>query len=377
MQVGINGFFWGREETGSGQYLQGLVGGLASLEADLRCALVAPHNGPLPGDVERYPVRLPRLGRDLSKLWFEQLTFSAACQRLEADVAHVPYFAAPLFSSVPTVVTVHDLIPLILGEYRGSLLVRGYTQLVSAAARRAQALISDSESARQDILARLGVPEERVHVVPLAVDDRLDPAPEEAQQQLRRRYHLPETFLLYLGGFDRRKNLITLFRALARLRDRLRPPPVLAIAGRLHRRETRVVADPRRQASEAGVSDLVRYLGWISPAEKPALYSAASLFAFPSSYEGFGLPPLEAMACGTPVVASDSSSLPEVVGSGGLLVPPDDSEAWSEALASLLEDNSKRQMLGDAALAHSRRFSWHRTAEATAAVYESTREVSL
>ncbi|MFQ5945692.1 MAG: glycosyltransferase family 4 protein, partial [Anaerolineae bacterium] len=243
-------------------------------------------------------------------------------------------------------------------------------------ARRAQALISDSDSTRQDILARLGVPQERVHVVPLAVDNRLAPAPEQAQSQVRQRYHLPETFLLYLGGFDRRKNLATLFRALAQLRDRLRPPPVLAIAGRLATRESRVVSDPRRQASEAGVSDLVRYLGWISPAEKPALYSAASAFAFPSSYEGFGLPPLEAMACGTPVVASDSSSLPEVVGPGGLLVAPDDSEAWSEALASLLEDDSKRETLGSAALAHSRRFSWRRTAEATAAVYQRTKEAS-
>ncbi|MFQ5945955.1 MAG: glycosyltransferase [Anaerolineae bacterium] len=173
MQVGINGFFWGREETGSGQYLRGLVRGLTSLEADLRCTLIAPRNGPLPGDMKRYPVRLPRLGRNLSKLWFEQLTFSATCRRLQADIAHVPYYAAPLFSSVPMVVTVHDLIPLILGEYRGGPLVRAYIRLVSAAARRAQALISDSESTRQDILARLGVPQERVNVVPLAVDDRL------------------------------------------------------------------------------------------------------------------------------------------------------------------------------------------------------------
>ncbi len=370
MQVGINGFFWGRADTGSGQYLRGLLRGLASLDADLRCTLIAPHNGPLPGKMERYPVQLPRLGRNLSKLWFEQLAFSAACRRLDTDVAHVPYYAAPVFSSVPTVVTVHDLIPLILDEYRAGLLVRAYTRLVSAAARRAQALISDSESARQDILAHLGIPEERIEVIPLAVDDRLGPAPKEAQRQVRRRYQLPETFVLYLGGFDRRKNLTTLFRALALLRDGLRTPPALAVAGRLATQESRVVSDPRRLASEAGVSDLVRFLGWVSPAEKPALYSAASVFAFPSRYEGFGLPPLEAMACGTPVVASDASSLPEVVGPGGILVAPDDPKAWSQALASLLEDCSQRQVLENAALAQSRRFSWRRTAEATAAVYD-------
>jgi glycosyltransferase involved in cell wall biosynthesis len=301
-------------------------------------------------------------------------------------VAHAPYFAPPMAKPCPVVVTVHDLITLLFPEYSTSTAVRAYNALVSAAARRADAIIADSQHSARDIVRLLGAPEERVRVVYLAAESRFRPA--ERQEDLdgvRRRYGLPERFIFYIGGLNRHKNLGMLLQAFAAARQRLPNAYTLAIAGRAQGGNPAIFPDLRQQARGLGLSFTeedgnghagdgpcdVRFLRFVPEEDKPLLYGAADLFVFPSLYEGFGLPPLEAMACGTPVICSNAASLPEIVGDGGLLVDPTDVGALVEAMRAVLSDEALRAGLRQRGLAQAARFSWRRTADETVAVYES------
>jgi glycosyltransferase involved in cell wall biosynthesis len=360
MRVGINALFLGLPGTGSGQYTRNLLEALAKANPMNEYLLFSP--GPAsPTSNTQYPIS------NRAKLWFEQISFPRACRRL--DLAHVPYFASPLFPTVPTVVTVHDLIPLIVPAYRGSLLVRLYTRLVAAAARKAEAIITVSQASEQDIVRHLHIPPERIHVTYEAAGETFQPVEDEAQlAAVRQKYALPKRYLLYLGGFDQRKNVSTVVRAFALLINR-QPQARLVIAGKLPGRASPMFLAPCCLVEELGVEERVIFTGWVAEEDKPALLSGATAFVFPSLYEGFGLPPLEAMACGTPAIASNRSSLPEVVGEGGILVKPTDVEALAEAMESLLVDDALRAELRRRALAQAAKFSWKQTALETLAVY--------
>lgn len=354
MRVGINAFFLGQEGTGSGQYTAELLCALRQISSEHGYLCLSPPEG--------------RRGRNLEKVWFEQVSYPRECRRLAVDVAHVPYFAPPLRPTVPTVVTIHDVIPLILPEYRGSPLVRMYMRLVSAAAHQAQMVLTDSEASKRDIVRALGIDSERVRVVYLAAGKRYRPVEDKAiLENVRVRYGLPDVYILYLGGFDPRKNVNILLRSYSQLAD----APPLVIAGRLPERGSAMALDPRPLAKDLGIDGQVRFIGWVSEEDKPALYTAAWCFVFPSLYEGFGLPPLEAMACGTPVIASDSSSLPEVIGDGGLLVNSTSAAQLAEALGALCANPQLRAELAVRALARAAQFSWAKTATETLAVYEA------
>jgi glycosyltransferase involved in cell wall biosynthesis len=362
MRVGINALFLGLPGTGSGQYTRHLLEALAKVEPANEYLLFSPDPAPPTSNIQ-YPVS------NWAKLWFEQVSFPHACRHL--DLAHVPYFASPLFPTVPTVVTVHDLIPLILPAYRGSLPVRLYTRLVAAAARKAEAVITVSQASERDIVRHLHIPPERIHVTYEAAGETFQPVQDEAQlAAIRQKYALPKRYLLYLGGFDQRKNLSALLRAFALLVSRQQQTR-LVIAGKLPGRASPMFTEPRRLVEELGLEERVILTGWVPEEDKPALLSGATAFVFPSLYEGFGLPPLEAMACGTPVIASNRSSLPEVVGEGGILVEPKDAESLAEALEVLLVDDALRADLRQRALVQAAKFSWEQTALETLAVYRS------
>ena len=382
MRVGINALFLDRPGTGSGQYTRNLLEALAKVDPTNEYPLFSPGPAPSVSDPSarlRAGLQPPtsNLQSPVSKLWFEQVSFPLACRRQDIDLAHIPYFASPLFPTVPTVVTVHDLIPLILPAYRGSLLVRLYTRLVAAAARKAEAIITVSQASARDIVCYLHIPPERVHVTYEAAGEAFQPVEDEACPEpsrraelaaIRQKYALPERYLLYLGGFDQRKNLSALLRAFALLVNR-RPQARLVIAGRLPERDNPLFPDPRRLVEELGLEERVIFTGWVAEEDKPSLLTGAMAFVFPSLYEGFGLPVVEAMACGTPVIASSSSSLPEVVGEGGILVEPTDAEALADAMELLLVDDALRAELRQRALAQAARFSWRQTALETLAVY--------
>ena len=380
MRIGINAWFLHQGTTGSGQYLRHLLREFATANANHRHTLFL--NPTQPGPVS--PLDLPSQrfeqmvlstpfdgqSENLTKLWFEQVAVPRAARQLKLDLLHVPYWGSPLRPTTPTVVTVHDIIPLLLPAYRGRVLVRTYTRLVAAAARRADLILTDSVASQQDIVRHLGIPSRRVRPVLLAPDVHFHPVTDpETLAALKQKYNLPDRYLLYLAGFDQRKNVPVLLRAFARFLDR-QGEAHLVIAGRLPDEDSDFFPDPRRIARALKLGEAVQFVGWMPDEEKPALYTRATAFVFPSCYEGFGLPPLEAMACGTPVIGSTAASLPEVIGDGGLLVPPDDVDALSEAMSRLWNDAELRATLRQRALAHAASFHWSKAARETLQAYE-------
>lgn len=376
MRVAINGWFWDQPSTGSGQTVRYLVPALVEQDPALEIILVVPEwiaddqgLASLAGRVSLRPV--PCRPGNLGKLWFEQSTFPRVCRQLGADLVHIPYFAPPLSPLLPTVVTIHDLIPMVMPQYRGSALVRLYTSLVASAAGRANLVLTDSQASKGDILTHLKLPEHRVQVVYLA------PAPHYRRfdnpaylEAIRHKYTLPDAYVLWLSGFDVRKNARALLHAYTWVYSALGDEYPLVMAGRLPVQDTPFFPDPRRIAAELGVSQAVHFPGWVDEADKPGLYSAATVFAFPSRYEGFGLPVLEAMACGTPVVTSNVASLPEVAGAAAFQIHPDDTRHLAAAIIALCVQEDLHAEMREKGLAQAARFTWQKAARQTLAAYQ-------
>lgn len=296
----------------------------------------------------------------------QQWEVPRALHRLRADVYHSTYFLMPYRPGLSTVLTVYDLIPILYPEAVSRRARWLFPYLLRLALRAAQRVIAISTATKEDLYRVAEVPENRIDVIPLAPDPRFVPQPGSVIARLRERLGLPSRYALYVGSNKPHKNLARLIEAWGLVSKTPEAAGwALIIAG---------VWDPRypeaRQRAQAlGLQDRVRFLGPVDEADLPALYGGAGLFVFPSLYEGFGLPVLEAMACGAPVVCSDRASLPEVAGDAALLVDPTDAEALAGAITRLLTDEDWRQEMRRRALVRAAEFSWERTARMTLAVY--------
>lgn len=394
LNVGINGYFLREPHTGMGQHLTYLLDALDARDDPAeQYALLAPRFAESPsllGPGSRPQTELgplthrfsatetsvgpPRLPLQLRKLWFEQAGILLAGRRASIDLLHSPYWTNPLWSPWPTVVTVHDVIQLVLPEYQMLARQRVYFNLVTRALKKATAIITVSECSKRDLVRTVNVPPDRVFVVENAIPSTLGPVRDAGVlAAVRERYHLPERFVLYLGANDRRKNLDGLIRGYAALPQRLRDDHQLVIAGRQWPHDHPLYPDPRKVVRELGLQERVMFTGGIEQADKAAVLSAATVFAFPSLYEGFGLPVLEAMACGTPVVTANTSSLPEVAGDAAVLVDPSSVAAISEGLAGLLDSPERRRQLSEAGIERARLYRWSDIAARTVDVYRRVR----
>lgn len=373
MRVAINARFLCYPHTGSGAYLRDLLAAMPEAAPSVEATLYVTRGDPEP-ETRGLPYRVrpvpspPALRGNWAKLFFEQVSFPEAAAADGCDLAHVPYFAPPLRCRLPVVATVHDLIPLLFPAYRSGLLAQSYSLLVATAARRSARLIADSDCTKRDIVRWLRVHPDRVPVAHLAAGPHCRPVTNEAAlAAVRRKYGLPPRYLLHLG-LDRRKGVEVVLQAYRRLAERP-DVPSLVIAGRLPDGGSAAVVDPRPLVARMGLEGRVLLPGAFDEADKPALLSGAVCFVYPSLYEGFGLPPLEAMACGTPVVSTRAASLPEVCGDAAVLVRPGDSAALAEALGRVVADEALRRRLSASGRERAASFSWSRTAAATAAVY--------
>lgn len=376
MKIGINALLLQHPAVGTGQYTTHLLSALATIDSHNEYLLLGPR--PLPaGAVPPFPYKvspLPALAAkndNIEKVIWEQATGPAAAHRAGVDIFHVPHFAPPLFPRNPTIVTIHDVIPLRLPAYRPDGKIRAYMNLVSRAAHNATMIITVSQHAKQDIINTLHIPEERVRVIYEAAGEEYQPLTDTTHlAAVRERYGLGERFIFYLGGLDQRKNVPQLVRAFGHLYKQMGEPDLqLLIAGNPDKQKGPLFPDPRPVAAELGVTERIIYR-FVEEEDKAALYNCTSLFVSPTLYEGFGLPPLEAMACGAPVVCSNRTSLPEVVGTAALTVDPEDTQALIDAMKRVLTDEELQADLRARSLQQARLFSWHKTATETLAVYE-------
>ncbi len=310
--------------------------------------------------------RLPTINPRIRIPW-EQVLAPLWLRWNQADLFHGTLNVVPFACPVPSVVTIHDLafirFPQTFRAYNRTYL--DFATRVSV--RRAVRILVVSEHTRQEVVGLLGVPSERVVVTPNAARDHFRPPDPPVLAAFRTRHSLPERFILYVGTLEPRKNLTTLLEAYSQVvRDD--PVPLLIGGGKGW------MYQPVFERLEAlGLRDHVHFVGYIDEQELPLWYAAARMFVFPSLYEGFGMPPLEAMACGTPVITSNTSSLPEVVGDAGLLVPPTDASAMATAILRLLHDDALYSYLREQGLRRARHFSWRTSAEKTLMTYEQAR----
>jgi len=306
-----------------------------------------------------HPVVLPAVPR-----WtWTPFVFPRDLARKRADVAHVQYFVPPV-APCPLVTTIHDVAfrryPKLFPIKHRLLL----NWLVPLAARHAAAVLTGSEATKRDLVEFYALPPEKIHVTPYAADASYGPMDRaDARRAVQRRLGVPVPYLLSVGVLQPRKNLPRLVRAYNRIAEAV--PHRLVLTGK----EGWAGDELREAVGEAPPGKEPLFTGYVADADLPALYAGADLFVYPSLYEGFGLPPLEAMACGTPVLTSNVSSLPEVVGEAGVTVDPLDEAAIAEALAALLADPARRQALAEAGLERARRFDWKHTARQTLDVY--------
>lgn len=309
-------------------------------------------------------VRVPVRARDRVQ-WVlgEQALLPPLAGRRRVDLVHSLASTAPLWGRFRRVVTVHDLIYARYPEAHEGLRAKGMRLLVPAAARRSDRVIADSQSTREDLVGMLGIDAGRVDVVPLGLG-RTQREPPLAEAEVRRRFELgSRQVLLSLSAKRPHKNLAALVGALSRIPAERRPLLVLAGYPTLHEQELRA------RAASAGVAADVRFVGWLEPGEVEGLWTVAAAFVFPSLYEGFGLPVLEAMARGVPVACSNASSLPEVAGEAALLFDPEDEDEIASAVVRVIDEEELRRRLIALGRERARGFTWARTARLTLESY--------
>jgi glycosyltransferase involved in cell wall biosynthesis len=358
----LSGRAWYRS-AGVHQYIYHLLRHLEQVEDGLTYTVLL-GEGELPPDVALRVLqsRLPTSHPAWRILW-EQALQPWVLRQIEADLVHGPVFVGPLMASCPTVITIHDL-----SFFRFPDLFRPanrlYLKLVTRlSAQRARRLIAVSSHAAAETTQLLGVPPERIDVVYHGVDPAFRPLPVDKVAAFRQRQGLPERFVLFVGTLEPRKNLTRLVEAFSRACAN--DDVFLALVGARGWLCDELFA----RIKALGIGDRIIFPGYVANGDLPFWYNAAILLAYPSVYEGFGLPVVEAQACGTPVVTSEVSSLPEAAGDAALMVDPYDVEALAAGIGRLLTDSQLREELQARGQAHAAGFSWSRTAADTATVY--------
>lgn len=356
----------GFRSAGINGYIYNLLRALPAADPALRYTAFVGQQGQPPQHA-RLAVRRAswHTERPLARILWEQLVQPAAVARTQPDLLHALAFVSPVLARTPSVVTVYDLsfahYPQRLPAMR-RVYLRLFTRWSCARARR---VIAISQSTARDLHMTLGIAAHKIDVAPPGVGEQFAPLPQADIAAFRAQKGLPERFLLFLGTLEPRKNLPVLLRAYAQLPAADRAHVHLVLAGGQGWMADAIFATIEQYDLGATV-----YLpGYVPADELPLWYNAAEAFVYPSVFEGFGMPVLEALACGTPVLVSDVSSLPEAAGDAGLRLPPDDVPAWTNALTQVIGDAAWRAESRAQGLAHAAQFTWARTAAQTVASY--------
>ena len=356
----------GRIQTGIGGYARNLIAEMRT-SCGVRVSTLA-----VPRLFDGRPNLLARMTRAGHQMMWTQFGLRAELQRLKPDLLHAPAFVSTLVAPCPLIVTIHDVAYLRFPQHYDKPWLWYSRLLVPLAARRASAVIAVSEHAKQDIQRHLNLPPHKVHVVYPGVDgNRFRPLSPPETALVAQRYGLDTPFVLHVGSLAARKNIPTLLNAVFLLKKAgFWGCRRVVLAGGIspglpgH-------ADIRATIERLGLEQEVLFLGHVPDDDLPAIYNLADAVVMPALYEGFGLPVPEAMACGRPVIAANTTSIPEVAGDAALLVDPRDVEAWAEALSRVLTDEALRQSMAQRGLLQARQFTWENAAQETLRVYRS------
>ncbi len=351
--------------SGVGHYTEQLLHHLLQVRPEWEFLLYS--NRVLNGETARLAGARPVDGHFRPSRWlWMQARLPRVIRHSQPDLCHFPNNSAPLVHVRPYVVTIHDASLFLYSRFHPRSRLLALRLLLPRVARRAAAVITVTQHARRDLVRVLGLAPEKVHVIGEAASAHFRPASPEERQRLQRKYRLPPRFVFYAGTLEPRKNLGRLIQALGKLQEQGLEPHLILAGPNGWLGNSRL----EEAIQEAGLAGRVRYLGYVPEEDLPGLYSLATLFAFPSLYEGFGLPPLEAMACGAPTLTSRGSAMAEVCGEAALLVDPRDVDEMAQGLARLWTDASLRAELRERGFRQARKYSWEQTARETAALYE-------
>ena len=364
MRIGLDGLPLTQLKTGVGAYTVELARALAAQAPQDEFQLVSPRPFylELPDDGPANLSLVYSKPSLLHRRWWS-LGMPSYIRRHSIDLFHGTNYEVPLRGDCPSVVTIHDLSLLLHSStHETRAVLRGRLRLPQMA-RRATLVITASEPVRREVCEHLGLAPEKVIAIPLAPQPEFAPMPAQVTAEVRQRLGVEAEFVLYAGTVEPRKNLITLLRAFADVLRTTSLRPQLVIAGKLGWKENDALTDIEKSAFK----DRIKMTGYVTDADLCALYSSCSVFVYPSVYEGFGLPPLEAMTCGAPVIAS---AVPSVTSDAARVITPTDVQGLARHLVELLTDAKAREELSAAGMKHAAKFSWAETAMLTREVYQ-------
>lgn len=341
------------QKSGFGFYVKNLTESLKKVDQENQYILISPDSA-----------------KDLStakRLVWDQLTFPEIARKNQVNILHQPCFSAPIFYRGKVIITIHDLISHFFPQNMptGSRLY--FSKWMPLTYRRAQKIIAISENTKKDIIKLLKVPEHKIKVIHSAAGQAFKPISDIKKiAEVKTKYQTGERFILDVGTLEPRKNLPFLVRAFDLALREGKISHNLVLTGKKGWYYDNLFT----LIKELRLENRIILPGYVPDEDLPALYNAADLFCFPSLYEGFGFPPLEALGCGTPVIASNNSSIPEVVGEAGLLLPIDNEAVWAKAILRILQNSNLQKKMSQKGLDQAKKFSWDKTARETIKVYE-------
>ncbi len=370
MRIGIDATALPPQPGGAGNYIIQLIRSLASLETDSHFTVFAYQSGYDLIDVPTSPQLDWVLFPDKSparRLVWEQITLPRIVRGSNVALLHSLHYTRPLSLSCASVVTFHDMTFFLYPHLHTRSKRIFFPTAIRLSARLADALIAVSENTKKDAVRLLGVPGDKITAIPHGVGEEFHPITDaRLLEGIRLKYSLPQDFILNVGIVEPRKNLTLLLKSYQQLHSQGISLPLVIVGGLGWMYE-----DVFRQAESLGIKEQVHFTGYVPDHDLPIIYNLARVFVYPSIYEGFGLPPLEAMACGTPVITTAVSSMPEHVGDAGILIPPQDEKALTNALQKLINDSTLQEELSSKGPERASQFTWKRTAQETIKVYQS------
>ncbi|MFH1369566.1 MAG: glycosyltransferase family 1 protein [Elusimicrobiota bacterium] len=372
MRIGINARYIQKQATGIENYLSQIISNLKRIDSKNEYVLFFGSDKPVPGGFpsDNFAVDVPKFktNSQLKRLFWEHFYLPSAITRNKIDVFHEPSFIAPMFKKCPTVITIHDLAFIIHPECFTFKNVLYFKAMMKRSIESSDYVIAVSESTKNDIINRFKVSPEKVKMIHSGVNEYFHRIEDKkAIKPVLEKYGITRDFILNVSLISPRKNLLNLLKSFKLMREKKSVDYQLVITGA----KGWLYEDIFKAVSDLSLQKDVVFTGYVSDSELLCLYNSAKIFAYPSVYEGFGFPALEAMACGCPVVASNTSSLPEICGDAALLVEPADLDELSDALYRMLTDSKLREDMIKRGFVRITKFSWRNTAKETLSLYHT------